>query len=422
MNNRQAIHIALAFDKRFITPFYTFATSLIHHNANDVTIHVIATIHIEEKNMMLKYMGERGAKIIFYDIDVALFDKFSIPSGTHYSSAIFYRLLFPSLVQDTVSTLLYLDVDTLICGNLNSLFENEDTDFVVRCVRDNLDEIRSDLGLSHSADYFNSGVLLINVPLWIKERVTEKCIEYIQKKGDKLIYPDQDALNVVLKGKWGCLDRRYNFMLSNEEMSMDLESLKIEPEPIIIHYNGTLKPWTMLCSHHLKPLYHKHLKMFIQSPIGEQRIFNSFEKFFPLLPDEDIRDPQTAMFYAFVMHLLWIKALKTTLNETLFQSIFSNTYSGLGQLPSQARLAVEQHANLIKAARAEIAVQNKSQLLSDTSWTEQWFSDCVERIQLIQGLSHDEAAFKTVPDLINDRLSITNALQGMLEYAINEVE
>ena len=48
--------------------------------------------------------------------------------------------------------------------------------------------------------YFNSGVLMFNIPLWIKENLVEKCVKKIADMPD-LSYPDQDVLNMVCAGK-----------------------------------------------------------------------------------------------------------------------------------------------------------------------------------------------------------------------------
>ncbi|EKO5317003.1 glycosyltransferase family 8 protein, partial [Campylobacter jejuni] len=51
--------------------------------------------------------------------------------------------------------------------------------------------------LKFSREYFNSGLLLINLKEWRRQNIERKCL-YILKYY-KCILPDQDALNIVIK-------------------------------------------------------------------------------------------------------------------------------------------------------------------------------------------------------------------------------
>ena len=60
--------------------------------------------------------------------------------------------------------------------------------------------------------YFNAGVLLINVNRWIDNDCSDKILDIVKKYGQKLVLPDQDALNILfsLSGDTYYLDKKYN--------------------------------------------------------------------------------------------------------------------------------------------------------------------------------------------------------------------
>ncbi|MBO3273559.1 glycosyltransferase family 8 protein, partial [Hymenobacter defluvii] len=176
----------------------------------------------------------------------------------------YYRLFFPFLVQN-VKKLLYIDVDTLIVGNLKELFEVNLHGRPVAAVTDTDMPVRSDLGIYSAEDYFNSGVLLLDITKWKEQQITEQALKIIQEQPDRIKqYPDQDALNMVLKDNWYKLPVSYNLMrlyVPNEvpkrRFADFLEGKKI------IHYNGK-KPWFSDCEHRLRHVYQQYARL---SPI-----------------------------------------------------------------------------------------------------------------------------------------------------------
>lgn len=49
--------------------------------------------------------------------------------------------------------------------------------------------------------YFNSGVLIIDVKKWNKNKISNRIVTVINKYKDVIKYEDQDALNMVLSKK-----------------------------------------------------------------------------------------------------------------------------------------------------------------------------------------------------------------------------
>ncbi|MGN0495675.1 MAG: glycosyltransferase, partial [Lachnospiraceae bacterium] len=92
-------------------------------------------------------------------------------------------------------------------------------------------------------------------------------LEYIIDKGNELIYNDQDALNVILKDERRQLPVKYNvtphhFLKNSDnypkEMQEEIRDARIDP--IIFHYLGKIKPWSLGCYIPGKDLFKKYQK------------------------------------------------------------------------------------------------------------------------------------------------------------------
>src|SRR6202035_1702072 len=66
------------------------------------------------------------------------------------------------------------------------------------------------LGIADPHQYFNAGVLLMNLSLMRNEQTVDKIERLVEAKGDELTWFDQDALNVVTAGRWSPLHPRWN--------------------------------------------------------------------------------------------------------------------------------------------------------------------------------------------------------------------
>ncbi len=261
------IHVAIAFDKNYLHPFYALMSSIFYNHApKQVKIHAIATgISDEEKDGIVLYVKQNNSVIQFYTFDESLVRDFVLlDMWTH---AVYYRLLFPLLITDKINRLLYLDSDTLVIQNLNELCSINMESFPVAAVYDNYVKTQPLLGINTEGEYFNSGVLLIDIGKWKEQRITELAIEYLKCYPERIKFVDQCALNAVLKGNWKKLDGRFNLIYSRVPQSISKRQLRMFLQnKVIIHFTLE-RPWSMLCKNRLSFLYHYYLK---KSSLGKQ--------------------------------------------------------------------------------------------------------------------------------------------------------
>lgn len=111
---------------------------------------------------------------------------------TSYTPYTFLRL-FADRLSEIPDKILYLDTDTVISGELSSLYDTEIQDFELAASLDYYGKIFM------GYHYFNAGVLLLNMKMIRETGLFERAAKLCA--GKKLFLPDQTALNRLVKKK-----------------------------------------------------------------------------------------------------------------------------------------------------------------------------------------------------------------------------
>ena len=239
------IHVAFCIDNNY--PIYTMLAinSILLNNTSNSKY----CFHIVENNVskfnkfhMEHFVKNRGADIEFIHFDTQSIDEgeniFSFKGAfcLHISRIGTARIMLPELLPN-LDKILYLDADILVTNDLKKLWDtNLGKYYAAMC--DDRSLVSRQKKIKINKEYYNSGVILMNAKLWRKGKVAEKIINYF--KTEKYRYPDQDAINTILKGNILRLDPKYNHQVclhfsteNNEPLSKD----------VIIHYITNDKPW-----------------------------------------------------------------------------------------------------------------------------------------------------------------------------------
>lgn len=268
MNKKLIIHLAIAFDQNYFSPFYALLTSIFKNKAERtaIAIHAIVSgVTDAEKNSIEQYVSRYSGAIYFYNIDEQVVNKFVLTSK--WTSAVYFRLYFPLIVPSSVKRLLYLDTDTLVLGDLSDLYSIDLAHYPVGAVYDNWVKTAPHLSINGEEEYFNSGVLVIDLERWNKQQVSQKAFKFLQDYPEKIKFVDQDALNAVLSDNWKKLDSRYNFMYSLIPEGLSRGELnQLIKDKVILHFT-LQRPWFMLCKNRYRNLYFHYLRL---SPAGDR--------------------------------------------------------------------------------------------------------------------------------------------------------
>jgi len=271
--NKINIHLGIAFDNNYLSPFYALAASIFDYNRkNRIVIHAIATgLDDYVLNEIKTYVHQHNHEILFYTIDESMLSNIVLVNK--WTHAVYYRLLFPQLVPADIGRLLYIDTDTLVLNDLRELYEHQLHYHPVGAVYDNYVINHPEIGIEGTGNYFNSGVLLMDLQAWKEQKISEKAFDFLNNFPEKIVYVDQDALNVVLKDNWKKMAFKYNLLFSYISQTLPLSEQKdFLKDKVILHFT-LQRPWSCISKNRFRTLYHYYLK---NSPAPEKRKYTDW--------------------------------------------------------------------------------------------------------------------------------------------------
>ena len=158
----------------------------------------------------------------------------------YYSVAIFYRLFIAEIFKK-YDKAIYIDSDIVLLDDIEKLFDHDLGEYLVGAVTDQVvayNEVFRDYSLNalgvEPNDYFNSGVLVMNLKEFRNQKIEEKFLDLLSKYNFETVAPDQDYLNVLCSGKVKYLSAGWNRMPT---VNADCDKV------FLVHYNMFDKPW-----------------------------------------------------------------------------------------------------------------------------------------------------------------------------------
>jgi lipopolysaccharide biosynthesis glycosyltransferase len=155
--------------------------------------------------------------------------------------------------------LIYLDCDVVVKQSLAELFNTDLDNCYLAAVEDVCGQSKAQrLGLKQ---YFNSGVLAVNLQAWRKDDIPSRLLEWIENNREKMRGHDQEALNAVLGERVTLVSRRWNAQVSNNEDMCVISGMhEIAKDAAIVHFICK-KPWNHANSNPFEDLYFEYIKL-----------------------------------------------------------------------------------------------------------------------------------------------------------------
>ena len=161
----------------------------------------------------------------------------------YYSDAIYYRLFIPSMFPN-LKRAVYLDSDVVLLTDVAKLFFTSLSGKILGAVTDESvinvpvfsRYVREYVGTRSAGRYFNSGVLLMDLEGFRRERIEERFTELLLSYNFKTVAPDQDYLNFLCRGKVKFLPSGWN---KHAIVGRDIP----EDGLFLVHFNMFNKPW-----------------------------------------------------------------------------------------------------------------------------------------------------------------------------------
>ncbi|MFC6261746.1 glycosyltransferase family 8 protein [Levilactobacillus fujinensis] len=227
-------------------PFLSVAiTSIVAHATpeNQYELNVLYDDLSPENQERLGSLATANVAIHF----VPMTDRLSALQGEHmklrgdtFTLTIYFRLFIAAMFPQ-YDQAIYLDADVVTTTDIANLFHYELGTNLVGAVADtfaadnpqSIQYVEQHLQLP-IADYFNSGVMLMNLRQMRAERFNETFSHLLTAYHVEFIAPDQDYLNLLCRNRVLQLDQAWNVMPTTQARVQD---------PKILHYSLFGKPW-----------------------------------------------------------------------------------------------------------------------------------------------------------------------------------
>ena len=244
-NNLEVIPIFFAIDDGYM-PFLAVALESLIHNASKnyyYSIKILYTNIDEENKRKINKYQSTNVNIEFVDLNYYIEKvKDKLYTRDYYTKTTYFRLFIPNLYPQ-YNKAIYLDSDIVVLGDVSELYNVEIGDNLIAAAPDDViqttkvfqEYAEKVVGVTDYRNYFNAGILLMNLDELRKVNFQEKFL-YLLETIKFTVAQDQDYLNRLCKGKVKIIEKGWDRMpIANDDLP--IEDIKI------IHYNLADKPW-----------------------------------------------------------------------------------------------------------------------------------------------------------------------------------
>ena len=261
------VAIAVAANDYFIPYCATFLKSMAEHSNSDKNYDIlllsqdVSDINVKNVKKMLSAWKNISLRVLDPSV---LIDQYTFHIEGHFSKETYYRLVLPELLPN-YDKVLYLDSDMIAMDDVAKIYdENIDGYLLAACHdadtaglyngyrKDKKEYTDKILKLKEPYQYFQAGVLLLNLEEFRKRYTTKQILDFAVSEKWQLL--DQDILNKLCEGAVKYIDMSWNVMVDfagiriNQIIALAPRWLnemyqEARKNPKIIHYAGPQKPW-----------------------------------------------------------------------------------------------------------------------------------------------------------------------------------
>lgn len=239
----QSINIGYGIDNNFARCTATSIFSFHKNNPNkNFIFHILETDLSDFNKNKFKILSKKySLNIIIYTINTDILRN--LPSNITFTTAMYFRYIFPYILKNN-EKIIYVDGDTLCLNNAEELFNINLENNIIAAVPDSewANKMRNKALDLKNHIYFLSGMLIINAKKWNEFNTFNKLIKCLSIKQEKFLFPDQDALNLVLTKKIKYIEAKFNWAKEENLSNDNLSNI------IILHYAASPKPWFLAWS------------------------------------------------------------------------------------------------------------------------------------------------------------------------------
>lgn len=247
------ISLLVSLDQNYLPQLQVLLTSIYWNNPGESFAVYLLHSGIPEQDLecVRRQCGQFAYSFSPILVDSQLFAH--APTTKQYPKEMYYRLLAGCLLPRELQRILYLDPDILVINPLRPLWEMDlDGNLFAAAAHTGKTELANNvnrlrLGTKH--DYYNSGVLLIDLEECRKSISPEHLFQFVAKHEKEMLLPDQDLLNALYGDRilpledaiWNYDARNYNTYRMASSGRYDTNW--VMDHTAILHFCGRAKPW-----------------------------------------------------------------------------------------------------------------------------------------------------------------------------------
>lgn len=265
------IALLTTLDKNYLPQLQVLLTSIYLNNPGETFDLYLLHKDIPQENLeqVRAHCNRYGYAFIPVTVQDTLFKE--APVTRQYPKEMYYRLLAPHLLPETLNKVIYLDPDILIINPLRPLWETDLRGNIFAAAahtgRAQLADGVNQLRLGTQGQYYNSGVLLMDLKAGREKICPKEIFRYVKEHGRELLLPDQDVLNALYENWilpledviWNYDARNYRSYFLWSGGTYDLPW--VMKNTAVIHFCGKDKPWKKGYTRRFGVLYQHYLQL-----------------------------------------------------------------------------------------------------------------------------------------------------------------
>lgn len=235
-------HICYNVNESFMRPMGVSIVSVLENNPElAVTAHIFTDGCSEESLARIEALARQfHCRCLVYLLNMEPFQDFHI-KVERFSRITYARIYMPKALQGLARRFIYIDADVMCTASLRPLLEMDLQSAAIGAVAEKPHEIPHRAGFLKlkSGNYFNDGIMVVDVDEWEKQHITEQAFSYQKEPKERFLGQSQDIMNLVFDGRNFFLPKSCNEYGGGE---------KADSSAVFIHWTGRRKPWQMVVS------------------------------------------------------------------------------------------------------------------------------------------------------------------------------
>lgn len=277
------MNVMIVTNSRYLKPTVVMLYSLFLQEQGEITVYLAYEDLTDEELKGLRQFvcAFEGKRLETLYVGTSFKEEVASRNGILVET--YYRIIGWGMLPESVERILYLDVDLIVQKPLQSLYQMELGDHLFAVCEDIFGKIngfheanKRRLLIPEDGNYFNAGVMLVNVKELRRTGEVEKILERVYRDYERYEYNDQDVLNEMYQDRliyvgwdqyncppaWYYLNRKAaergvlefadydtirQYQTQPDQFAQDYTNLtqQIAGSAAIIHHLADTKPWNV---------------------------------------------------------------------------------------------------------------------------------------------------------------------------------